>query len=229
VPRLAAAGESVRAMRPGPDAVLVSGDLTESAAEVEYEQVRKLLAPLEAPLYVLPGNHDDRDALRSHFELPGGDGSPVLYSADLGPLRLVALDSTLPGEDRGELDSERLAWLDSELAAAGGTPTVLALHHPPLSTGIRTMDEIGLPIADRRALGAVLERHPQVLRLVTGHVHRTIAGELAGRTVLVAPSTYVQTKLDFQADEFGLVLEPAGFAVHALLDGAMASHVKLID
>jgi Icc protein len=115
------------------------------------------------------------------------------------------------------------------LAAAGETPTVLALHHQPLSTGIRTMDEIGLPIADRRALGAVVERHPQVLRLVAGHAHRTIAGELAGRAVLIAPSTYVQTELDFQTDDFQLVVEPAGFAVHALVDGAMASHVKLID
>jgi 3',5'-cyclic AMP phosphodiesterase CpdA len=84
------------------------------------------------PLYVLAGNHDDRGALHRHFGVPGADGEPVQYSADLGPLRLVVLDTTRPGEDAGELDAERLGWLDRELAAAPDLPTLLAMHHPPL-------------------------------------------------------------------------------------------------
>src|SRR5215207_7904769 len=122
VARFAAAIYSVRAIRPQPDAVLVSGDLADHATDEEYEQVRELLAPLQAPLYVLPGNHDDRHALRRHFGLPGGDGEPVQYSVELGPLRLVVLDTTRPGEDSGALDSERLAWLDSALAATPELP-----------------------------------------------------------------------------------------------------------
>src|ERR671928_114140 len=70
VAMLAAAVECVRALEPNPDAVLVSGDLADHAADAEYEQVRELLAPLEAPLYVLPGNHDDRLALPRHFGVP---------------------------------------------------------------------------------------------------------------------------------------------------------------
>jgi Icc protein len=113
--------------------VLISGDLADTAADAEYEQVRKLLAPLDAPLYVLPGNHDDRSALRHHFAVPGADGGPVLYAVDLGPLRLVALESTRPAEDRGELDSERLAWLDAELAAVPDKATVspCIIHRSP--------------------------------------------------------------------------------------------------
>src|SRR4051794_3783424 len=84
---LAAAVESVASMRRQPDAVLVSGDLADNATEAEYEQVRELLAPLQAPLYVLPGNHDDRCALRRHFGVPGAGGEPVQYAVDLGPLR----------------------------------------------------------------------------------------------------------------------------------------------
>ena len=96
--RLAAAIESIRAVRPQPDALLVSGDIADHATDEEYERVRELLAPLEAPLYVLPGNHDDRRALHRHFGVPGGDGEPVRYSVDLGPLRLVVLDTPLQGK-----------------------------------------------------------------------------------------------------------------------------------
>ncbi len=90
----------------------------------------------KSPFYVLPGNHDDRRALSRHFDVPGGDGEPVQYSVDLGPLRLVVLDTTIPGEDAGALDAERLDWLDNELAVAPGQLTLVAMHHPPLLTGI---------------------------------------------------------------------------------------------
>jgi 3',5'-cyclic-AMP phosphodiesterase len=226
VAMLAAAVDAVRALDPNPDAVLISGDLADHAADVEYQQVRELLAPVEAPLYVLPGNHDDRLALRRHFGVPGADGQPVQYAVDLGPLRLVVLDSTLAGEDRGELDADRLAWLEATLAAAPVIPTLLALHHPPLATGILAFDRLGLLPADRRALGKVIQDHPQVCRIVAGHMHRTISADLGGRNVLAVPSTYVQAQLEFGAEEIQLSAEPSGFAVHALLDGELVSHVQ---
>ena len=229
VAMLAAAVESVRAVEPNPDAVLISGDLADHAVDIEYDQVRELLAPLDAPLYVLPGNHDDRLALRRHFDVPGADGQPVQYAADLGPLRLVVLDSTRTGEDRGELDADRLAWLEATLAAAPDTPTLVALHHPPLATGIPGFDRIGLPEADRRALGRVIEGHRQVRRIVAGHMHRAVSAELGGRSVLAVPSTYVQARLDFRVEEVGLSAEPSGFAVHAMLDGELVSHVQPVQ
>jgi 3',5'-cyclic-AMP phosphodiesterase len=224
--RFAAAVESVRTTQPQPDAVLVSGDLADHAADAEYEQVHELLAPLRAPLYVLPGNHDERRALHRHFGVPGAAGEPVQYSVELGPLRLVVLDTTRPGEDPGALDRERLDWLDAELAAAPELPTLVAMHHPPLLTGVPAWDEFGLPVADRQALSEVIERHRQVRRLVGGHVHRTITGDLAGRPVLTVPSTYVQGRLNFYAQELELVDEPAGFALHAVVDGELISHVQ---
>jgi 3',5'-cyclic-AMP phosphodiesterase len=227
--RLAAAVEGVREVAPQPDAVLLTGDVADHAADAEYEQVRELVAPLAAPLYALPGNHDDRLALRGHFDLPGTAAEPVQYAAEVGPLRLVVLDSTRPGEDPGELDAERLAWLDATLAAAPTAPTLVALHHPPLLTGIPAFDAIGLAAADRRALGRVVEAHPQVRRIVGGHVHRAITAELGGRSVLAAPSTYVQARLDFGAGEIELSADdPPGFAVHAWLDGELISHVQPI-
>jgi 3',5'-cyclic-AMP phosphodiesterase len=227
VAAFAAAVDAVLALPLRPDAVLVSGDLADTASDGEYELVLELLAPLQAPLYVLPGNHDDRRALHRHFGVPGAGGEPVQYSVDLGPVRLVVVDSTRPGEDPGALDAERLDWLDAELAAAPELPTLVAMHHPPLLTGIPAWDELGLADADRRALGLVIERHPQVRQLVAGHAHRVITGELAGRPVLTIPSTYVQTRLTFGSDEIELAAdEPAGFAVHAVVDGELISHVQ---
>ncbi len=208
--------------------MLLTGDLADHATDEEYEQLRKLLAPLQAPLYVLPGNHDDRRALHRHFAVPGGDGEPVCYSVDLGPLRLVVLDTTRPGEATGALEGEQLDWLDAELAAAPEQPTLLAMHHPPLVIGVPAWDEIGLAAPDRLALGDVIEGHEQVRRIVCGHFHSTITGELAGRGVLVVPSTYVQTRLDFQVRELELTSELPGFAVHAVVDGELISHVKAV-
>jgi 3',5'-cyclic AMP phosphodiesterase CpdA len=224
---LTAAVAWICSMRRPPDAVLVSGDLVQNGADAEYEQVRRLLAPLRSPLYVLPGNHDDRRGLSRHFGVPGAGGEPVQYSVDLGPLRLVVLDTTRPGEDPGALDAERLGWLDAELATAPGQPTILAMHHPPLVTGVPGWDRFGLAAADRHALGEVVERHPQVRRLVAGHVHRMIAAELAGRPVLTVPSTYVQLELDLEAQELALAPgEPSGLALHAVLDGEVVSHIQ---
>ena len=225
---LAAAVAAIRA-RWRPDAVLVSGDLADHATDPEYERARELLAPLQAPLYVLPGNHDDRSALRRHFDVPGEGGEPVQYAVDLGPLRLVVLDTTRPGEDPGALDAELLGRLDSELSAAPEQPTLLAMHHPPVVTGIAAWDEVGLPAADQMALGGVVRRHPQVRRLVAGHVHRTITADLAGRPVLTVPSTYVQMRLTFGSDELELSDDPAGFALHAVLDGRLSSHLQPVD
>src|SRR3954466_4634458 len=123
VERLAAAVRGIDALAPRPIAVLVSGDLAETGADAEYEQVRALMGSLDLPLYVLPGNCDDRATLRRHFDVPGVGAEPVQYVADLGALRLVVLDSTRPGEDGGELDEERLAWLDAALGDAAEAAT----------------------------------------------------------------------------------------------------------
>jgi 3',5'-cyclic AMP phosphodiesterase CpdA len=190
--------------------------------------VRDLLDRLEAPASVLPGNHDDRRSLRRHFGVPGVADEPVQYSVELGSLRLVVLDTIRPGEDPGALDAARLDWLDAELTAARESPTLIAMHHQPLVTGVPDWDDFGLPVADLRALGEVIERHPQVRRLVSGHVHRTIVGELGGRLVLTIPSTYVQARPNFDSGETEWVDEPGAFALHTFVDGELVTHVQAV-
>jgi 3',5'-cyclic AMP phosphodiesterase CpdA len=210
------------------DAILVSGDLAEHAKPKEYRLAAQLVGALEVPAYVLPGNHDDRATMREVLDLPGAGGEPLDYAVDLGPLRLVVLDSTIPGEDRGGFEPEQLRWLDETLSTASAQPTLIAMHQPPLVTGIPDWDSVNMRAADRDALAAVIERHPQVRAIVAGHLHRITASSLAGRPVLVAPSTFVQARPDFEAETVKLRDLSRGFVLHVLQGGELSSQVQVV-
>jgi 3',5'-cyclic-AMP phosphodiesterase len=220
--------EAILALPDRPGALLVSGDLTDNGAPAEYARVRELLAPLGLEPHVLPGNHDRRGPLREAFGLPGAGEEPASHAVDLGPLRLVCLDTTIPGSDGGALDGGRLEWLDATLDEAPEQPAVLAMHHPPLRTEMPGFERIGLADEGREGLATVLARHPQVVRVVAGHVHRAMVGELAGRAVLTVPSTYLQAALDFTDTGLTMRADPPGFAIHAFREGTLASHLQRI-
>jgi 3',5'-cyclic-AMP phosphodiesterase len=220
--------EAIGALDDRPDALLVSGDLTQNGTPEEYGLLSELLEPLGLEPHVLPGNHDLRGPLREAFGLPGEGDSPTSHAVDLGPLRLVCLDSIVPGEEGGALDGGRIEWLDAALAEEPGKPTVVAMHHPPLRTEMPGFDRIGLAAAAREALAEVLDRHPQVLRVVAGHVHRTIVAELSGRPVVTVPSTYLQAALDFSTTGIAMAPDPPGFAIHAFRDGVLTTHIQPI-
>jgi Icc protein len=214
---LAAAVAAVAALDPAPDAVLVSGDLADTADPREYARVRELLAPLPMPYHVLPGNHDSVPELEKVF-------GPAEYAVDAGDLRLVAIDSTIPGgPGDGRIPVERL-----EAQLTNGKPTIVAMHHAPLVTGVPPMDQLGVPREDREALAELLRRHPEVKRIVTGHLHRTIVGAVGGVPIFTCPGVHLQLELDFKGGEIGTNDDPPGYALHLLLDGEVTSHVLLL-
>lgn len=210
------------------DAILVSGDLAEHAAPEEYALAAELIGRLGVPFHVLPGNHDDRATMRAAFDLPGEPDAPLDYAADLGPLRLVVIDSTIPGEDRGDFEAGQLEWLEAELASAPEQPTIVAMHQPPLVTGIAEWDGVIMTASDRGALAAVIERHPQVRAIVGGHLHRIVVSSLAGRPVVVAPSTFVQARPNFETEKVKLRDHFRGFLLHVLRDGELSTQVEIL-
>lgn len=226
-PQLERVVSAVRALPNPIDAVVVTGDLTDDGSEENYRRARRLLEPLGVPVYVLAGNHDDRRRLRGAFELPGSGAEPVNYSVQVGGLRLVVLDSIVPGRDPGAYGPEQLRWLDEELRRDGEAPTVLAVHHPPLATGAPDWDAINLEPGDRRALGEVVARHPQIRAIVGGHLHRAATATLAGRTVFSGPSTCLQVRPDFAGNEVEFV-QPPGFALHVLRGEDFISQVEML-
>jgi 3',5'-cyclic AMP phosphodiesterase CpdA len=209
------------------DAVLVSGDLTDDGSEESYRTARGLLGRFDVPIHVLPGNHDDRRRLREAFDLPGSGEEPINYSVPVGPLRIVVFDSVVPGQDPGAYGPEQLAWLDAELGRAGESPTLLALHHPPLSTGLPSWDAINLAAGEREAMAEVVTRHPQLRVITGGHLHRTAAGALAGCPVFSAPSAALQARPDFEHDDVEFV-DPPGFALHVLNGREFSSQVEML-
>jgi 3',5'-cyclic AMP phosphodiesterase CpdA len=231
---LTAAIDHIRRLPVTPDALVITGDLTERGEPAEYDNLVRLLAPLDIPLLACPGNHDDPAALRAALaRLPRFGAEWAKYGThdqvqDLGALRLVGLDSTVPGAPHGEIRDQQLAWLDSRLGEAAfiGVPVVLFLHHPPFHTGIVHMDQMAL--LDAEGLGTVLDRHQgRVIRLLCGHVHRHITTQWRGVPAVIAPSPAHAVTLDLDPHAPAtFTLEPPALLLHHwnARDWTMVSH-----
>jgi 3',5'-cyclic AMP phosphodiesterase CpdA len=221
------------ALRPAPDAVVVTGDIADTGDPREYAMAREILSVLPMPVFLIPGNHDLRDTMRASLGDtgwlgPAGSGR-INYAVDIGPVRLVCLDSFVAGRPHGELGSETLAWLDATLAAAPDRPTLVAVHHPPFRTGLGHMDSILL--VDGAAMEEVIRRHPQVGRVISGHVHRAITASFGGTTAMISPGTAHQVALDLADSATALfVMEPAGYLMHAwTADTGFVSHLQYVE
>src|SRR5690606_11798793 len=165
-----------------PDVVLLTGDLADGGAPEPYVELRRRLAPLPMALYLMPGNHDDRSALREAFpeaDYLRQDPDFLHFDVDLGRLRLIALDSLVPGQVHGALCPRRLEWLAQRLEEQKDKPVVLAIHHPPFKTGIARMDAYGM-LEGAEDFAEIVARHPRVERLLCGHLHRAIQVRWAG-------------------------------------------------
>ncbi|MGF6725318.1 Icc protein [Paraburkholderia sp. GAS41] len=209
---------ALNALEPRPDVVVMTGDLVDQGDPEQYAHLKALLTPLEIPYYLLVGNHDDRAALREVFseraELHTG-GDFVHYAADIEPLRLIALDSMVPGQSAGTLCDARLAWLEAQLDASRDKPVIVALHHPPFECGIGHMDELRLDPQAADRLAALIARHPNVERVICGHVHRPMFVRFGGTIASAVPAPAHQVALDLREDApSAFVLEPPAFALH---------------
>jgi 3',5'-cyclic AMP phosphodiesterase CpdA len=221
---------SLKALNRKPDAIIATGDLVDLGQRSDYVYLRELLDTLSVPLYLMPGNHDDRDAMvdvfsdHDYLQQMRRTGSQFLqYAVDLGPFRLVALDTLVPRRSSGALCQERLDWLHARLSE-DSKPTIVAMHHPPFDTGIEHMDRIGLDGGP--ALEAVLARHPHVERVICGHLHRTIIKRMAGTVVSVAPSPAHQIALELRPKgPPTYVMEPPGYQLHIWsTSGGLVTH-----
>ncbi|MFG1187006.1 phosphodiesterase [Xanthobacter aminoxidans] len=226
---LEAAVAHIRALDPRPDAVIVTGDLTDFDDPEEFARFRAIVAPLDLPLFPVPGNHDSSGGLLKAFPEIAARcaGGRVNYVVEDFPLRLVMLDSTVYGRPHGTLGEEGLAFLDATLAAAPDRPAFVCAHHPPFLTGIRHMDVQNL--FDAAALEAVLRRHPQVVGFTCGHVHRAVTTTFAGiaATIAPAPAHSVSLALDPEAPPT-FHMEPPSLSLHLFAEGRLVTHRSFI-
>jgi 3',5'-cyclic-AMP phosphodiesterase len=205
---------------PAPDFVVISGDLADTPTVEEYDHLKRLLAPLKLPFASIPGNHDSREMIRAAFPASNyaQSSGPLDQRIEIACLDLLLLDSTVPGEPHGQLDPATLEWLDSTLASSPQRPALLFLHHPPFRAGILHMDRQNLFNAD--ALAKIVQRHPRVRIVATGHIHRTTLTMFAGVPTTICPAPNHAVDLDLAELHFpSFRIEPPAFHLHAWFPG----------
>lgn len=213
-----------------PDLVLLTGDIVDLGESAEYAQARALLGRLEIPYLVMPGNHDApahfRRAFADHPYLPGT--GPMHYCIDAHRLRLVALDTCVPGAHHGDVDAAGLRWLDATLARRPEAPTLLMLHHPPFVSGIDCIDRYRY--REPGPLAEVIGRWPQVRLVVCGHIHRFVMQRWAGTVVCSCPSTTTEIALQLApAAPSRSFVGPRGCLLHRVDDdGGILTHLSMI-
>ncbi|MBI00540.1 MAG: phosphodiesterase [Acidimicrobiaceae bacterium] len=221
--------EHLMGLDPAPDVVLATGDLTDDGTTTQYAILREILAPIDGRIVPIPGNHDEQPAFRLAFSDLLPDDLPddhCSYVVDDHPVRIVALDTTLPGRHDGHFDHLREAWLDTALNAAPDRPTVVFTHFPPFDTGLRFMDRAGLIEAGR--LRAVIENHPQVKLLSCGHLHRPIQTIIGTALVTTCPSTGNQLNLALHSERADAVNEPPAYQLHWWDGGRFVTHTGVV-
>lgn len=212
----AAAVAQLNALDPAPDLVLFSGDLVDEGSAAEYAAARAALGAIRQPLLAIPGNHDEREAFRAcfgdHAHLP--KSGPLHFAVgEHGPVRILGLDVTVPGDHHGDLDDAACDWLSHTLAQEPDRPTIIMMHQPPFDSGIPYIDIYKCLRGER--LAAIVARHPNVERILCGHIHRHMSLRF-GETVLVtAPSTTTAIALRLAPDAApASYIEPPAMLLH---------------
>jgi 3',5'-cyclic AMP phosphodiesterase CpdA len=243
--RLALALRTVRDSGVRPLALLLTGDLSDDGSPESYARLRAAVDPvaaeLGAPVVAIPGNHDLGDAFREGIL----DGAPLHRAVDVHGVRIVGLDTTVPGRPHGELGAGQLEWLDDVLREPAKHGTLLALHHPPVPTVHPLLGRIGLRDPDR--LARVL-KGTDVRMIVCGHAHAVAAGTLSRIPVWSAPALGVTsdplppvgrmrawgdigglTRIDLFHDDVVATLVPLSSAPSALYDDPLEGRLAWLD
>ena len=204
----------LRALPRPVDALLVTGDIADHGDEAEYEEAAQILtAPF--PVLTCPGNHDVRAAYRKALlGLAPGDG-PVNQVHHIAGTAILMCDSTIPGHDEGRLDTETLGWIDATLRELpDGTPALIAFHQPPVELHHPMPDSGRLEHPEE--LAALLDAHPRVAAVITGHAHTAAASIFAGRPLIVGPAITWTLRLPWESDHPADLDQPPALAFHIL-------------
>lgn len=221
--RFTAVIETVNALKPAPELVVLTGDVTDDSDPRGYARLDACLKKLHIPWWVLPGNHDNPDDLMAMVK---GTDHPELhpdffaFARDMGELVIVCLDTFDYKSAYGYLGDGQLDWLDGVLAGTG-KPVLVFMHHPPIKSGMAYFDK---QIPDN--LARVVGKYDHVERIACGHLHRAMFRRWQKTVVSVCPSTAVQVNPDFSGNEkLSISDEPPAFQLHRYLsDQGLVTH-----
>jgi len=221
---LAETVQCINRMRPAPDVVLITGDLVEQGDRESYQHFIDLIKPLEMPVYVIPGNHDDPQVMLDSFAdtpyFPALDDT-FQYVVEGFPFKILALNSHCEGTELPDFGEKRSSWLQHQLSQSD-LPVLIALHHPPMTTGIELIDMGGSDWF--QGLKLVLAAHKQVKLVICGHCHTDLCGRIGRVPVYMASATSHQliatrgSKVAPSSVNF-----PAAPSLHHFIDGDFVS------
>jgi len=179
--------DSIRNSQPEFDLMVLSGDLAHDECEPTYSVLRELLGNWAERCRMIPGNHDNRDAIRAVFpELVPASGV-LTFSVDAADWRLIGLDTHVDDYVPGRLDDEQLEWLNAELQQHADRQVGIFIHHPPIPVGTAWLDEIGLEQPEQ--LTRLIQSFANVKLCCCGHVHHPTDQQIGHCRFLTAPST----------------------------------------
>jgi len=187
-----------------PDLVVASGDLTHDGSQKAYQHVQDCFRRIGAPIYCLPGNHDEAATLNACMN---NDPFLSVHSTRIRNWHMLFLDSTVAGSEDGHLGESELDALDAALDSSPDLPALIWLHHQPVPIGSRWLDSMA--IDNPQAFFDITDRYTQVRAIVWGHVHQLFEQQRNGVQLLATPSTCIQ----FQpgSEEFAVELVPPGY------------------
>jgi len=209
-------------------AVVVSGDISDDGTSESYSWFCKHIVRLPAPVYCVPGNHDDREHLRMAL---GGqsyikNAGLINWSVRIEGLRIIGLDSLVTGQPGGTLTDETASFLAESLALSDGCPILLVLHHPPIASGIEFMDGIGLN--NSVFMSEVIADYTGEIRIACGHLHNLVVGSLAGCVTMVAPAIASTISVDYRSGaDIKFYSGDGGFLLHEWRDTFRSSYNPL--
>lgn len=214
--RLAKTLAHLHTLSPAPDLLLLTGDLIDGGHKEAYEHLKEHLSTLTIPYFVIPGNHDLREEMRHaflHQEYMPHHGF-LQYVIEGYPLRLIALDTHVPGQDYGELCEERCAWLANALQEKPGAPTLLFMHHPPSKTGTLLFDHLRCFAHPRFA--QLIRDSNHVIGCLAGHYHLFCMTSFAHKPCFIAPSVAPILYMNLPQDRMphALELEDPAISLH---------------
>ena len=223
--RLLRVADYLRGLATAPDAIIVTGDITQGEATGDYRFIADALAGI-APILYCPGNSDRRGPFAATLVpdfVPmqaAGEGGhpPVNYQREIGRVTFVILDASVPGSYHGQLGDATASWLAETLTTIpAARPVVIGLHQPPLALGHPTID--ALKLRDPEPFAAALVRHPNVVAVLAGHTHAATATTFAGCPLIVAPG--IHSNLHFPWEPAA----PGGMPIDTAAPPALAFHL----
>ncbi|WP_246776971.1 phosphodiesterase [Microvirga sp. VF16] len=223
--------DRVARMQPRPDLMILTGDLVDSGQVGEYRRLKDMIEAVPFPVHMILGNHDIRENFLAVFpERKETDLDFVQFCVEYDDIRIIGLDTLIEGESRGGLCADRLSYLRARLGERPDVPTIIMLHHQPFLFNGGVYDDVGLKEGVKE-LGEIVAANRQIVRILCGHLHRSLDCLWNGTLVSIAPSVVSAANLPVgDVRIFRNIDEPPAFKLHVLVPNeGLVSHTVFVE